>query len=306
MKLPASGVLSPGVAEALVVVGVYHEVLVVGLREPVHELLVPEGGHVNDYGGLLRSEVLPDLGVSLRVEVPEASLLQASSTDVAADVRLVEKSNAVESVDGDDPGIHPLPHGLSNLAVDGDSPVQVVPVGRVRVVHPVGLAPPAGVVVAVLRSRPGVQVNQSLQAELLHPGESPLEIEQGAGGVRHVHVGGGEGLPLLHVPVPVTHRDPHVADARQHQVLQVGLGDEAVPVSHHPLVVHRRVQLLCVGPLVHHLVLQLPHVDLLEEDRSDPRLEQQPTTKVDPSDEVIVTASSGPSMVTPSSSHGQS
>ena len=54
---------------------------------------------------------------------------------------------------------------------------------------------------------------------------------------------------------------------------------------------------LTVGPLVHHLVLQLPHIDLLEEDWSDPWLEQQPASQVDPPDEVIVTACLGSGVV---------
>ena len=90
-----------------------------------------------------------------------------------------------------------------------------------------------------------------------------------------------------------------MTDPRHHQLLQLGPSHEAAPVLDHSLLVnlnniqsrqpgsalhqrlHLTVQLLSVRPLVYNLVLEIPEIDLFEEDWSYPRLEQEPPTKVD-------------------------
>ena len=65
------------------------------------------------------------------------------------------------------------------------------------------LAPPPAVIVAILGAWPGVEVQQGLEAELLHPAQGPPEVVEGAQLALLLQVGGGEWLARLDVPVPV-------------------------------------------------------------------------------------------------------
>ena len=80
-----------------------------------------------------------------------------------------------------------------------------------------------------------------------------------------------------------------MADTRRHQVLQVSRSQETAPVSDHSLLVYLRLEFLSVGPLVNNLILQISNVDFFKEDWSYPRLQQEPATQVDSSDNAVIT-----------------
>ena len=147
----------------------------------------------------------PDSSVTLGVVILQASLLQQVETLISTDVRLVQQPEAIDGVERDQARVDPVPDGGGHLAVDADRPVQVVSVAQqVGGVHPVSPAPPPAVVVAVLRARGSVEVQDSLQSQLLQPGQASPEVVQGAPLALPVQVGGGERLVRLDVPVPVT------------------------------------------------------------------------------------------------------
>ena len=79
-----------------------------------------------------------------------------------------------------------------------------------------------------------------------------------------------------------------MADACCCQLLKVTLDNKSAPVSQHPVLIDHRVQKLSIGPLIHHLVLQISNIDRLEEHRGDPGLKQEPASKIDSSDYVII------------------
>ena len=47
-----------------------------------------------------------------------------------------------------------------------------------------------------------VQVHRGLEPVLVHPSESPAQVEEGAGRVGVVGVGGWEGLTIHNIPIP--------------------------------------------------------------------------------------------------------
>ena len=81
-----------------------------------------------------------------------------------------------------------------------------------------------------------------------------------------------------------------MADACCCQLLKVTLDHKSAPVSQHPVLVDHRVQQLSISPLVHHLVLEISNIDCFKEHRSYPGLKQEPATKIDSSDYVIITS----------------
>ena len=83
-----------------------------------------------------------------------------------------------------------------------------------------------------------------------------------------------------------------MADTSSNKLLHVALSDKGAPVSQHSVLVDHGVQQLRVGPLIHHLVLQLPNIDSLKEDWSNPWLQQQPAPKIDSSYDTIITSCS--------------
>ena len=80
-----------------------------------------------------------------------------------------------------------------------------------------------------------------------------------------------------------------MADACCCQLLKVTLDHKSAPVSQHPVLIDHGVQQLSIGPLVHHPVLQISNIDCLKEHWSDPWLEKKPTSKIDPSNDVVIT-----------------
>ena len=83
---------------------------------------------------------------------------------------------------------------------------------------------------------------------------------------------------------------PDMADACCCQLLKVTLDHKSAPVSQHPVLVDHRVQQLSIGPLVHHLVLEISNIDCLKEHWGDPGLKQEPASKIDSSDYSISTS----------------
>ena len=79
-----------------------------------------------------------------------------------------------------------------------------------------------------------------------------------------------------------------MTDACCCQLLKVTLDHKSAPVSQHSVAVDHRVQQLSIGPLVHHLVLQISNIDCLKEHWGDPGLKQEPASKIDSSDNVII------------------
>ena len=80
-----------------------------------------------------------------------------------------------------------------------------------------------------------------------------------------------------------------MTDACSHQLLKVTPHNKSAPVAQHSGFVYDRVQQLSIGPLVHHPVLQISNIDCLKEHWSDPWLEKKPTSKIDPSNDVVIT-----------------
>ena len=80
-----------------------------------------------------------------------------------------------------------------------------------------------------------------------------------------------------------------MADACCCQLLKVTLDHKSAPVSQHPVLIDHRVQKLSIGPLIHHLVLEVSNIDCLKEHRGDPGLKQEPASKIDSSDYSIST-----------------
>ena len=79
-----------------------------------------------------------------------------------------------------------------------------------------------------------------------------------------------------------------MADPSSGKFLKMTFGNKCAPVSNHSGMIDLRVQELSIGPLIHHLVLQISNIDRLEEHRGDPGLKQEPASKIDSSDYVII------------------
>ena len=81
-----------------------------------------------------------------------------------------------------------------------------------------------------------------------------------------------------------------MADTSSNKLLHVALSDEGAPVSQHSVLVDHGVQQLSIGPLIHHLVLEISNIDCFKEHWSDPGLKQEPASKIDSSDYSISTS----------------
>ena len=125
MKIPASPPLSPGIAKALIVVSINDKVLVLVSGEATIEESDVESSNINDHSCLLWCEVLPDSLVTQGIEVTQTGLQESATRLVTTDVGLIEQTNAIKCVNGHDPSIHPLPHGLGNLVIDPHCPLKV-------------------------------------------------------------------------------------------------------------------------------------------------------------------------------------
>ena len=80
-----------------------------------------------------------------------------------------------------------------------------------------------------------------------------------------------------------------MTDARSHQLLKVASLHESAPVPQHSGFVDNRVQQLSIGPLIHHLILQISNIDRFKEHRSDPWLEKEPSSKIYSSYDTVIT-----------------
>merc|ERR1711868_242585 len=150
MQVPAIVTLHPVIPEALIMMSVHYKVLKLVCREAAIEVSPGQGSHIHNYSCLLRCEVFPDGLITLRVKVSETSLLQGCATFIATNVRFIQKSDPIESVNGKNSSINPLSHCLSNLLIDTHSSVKVGSVLGVGIIHPVRLSPSAAIVIAIL------------------------------------------------------------------------------------------------------------------------------------------------------------
>ena len=94
-----------------------------------------------------------------------------------------------------------------------------------------------------------------------------------------------------------------MTDACSHQLLKVAPHNKSAPVAQHSGFVYDRVQQLSIGPLIHHLVLQISNIDCLKEHWGDPGLKQEPASKIDSSDYSISTSLKVKYVVPPVLSH---
>ena len=81
-----------------------------------------------------------------------------------------------------------------------------------------------------------------------------------------------------------------MTDACCSQLLKVASRHKSAPVTQHSVPVDNRVQQLSIGPLIHNLVLQISNIDCLEEHWGYPGLKKKPSSKINSSDNVIITA----------------
>ena len=80
-----------------------------------------------------------------------------------------------------------------------------------------------------------------------------------------------------------------MTDASCGQLLEVAFDHKSTPVTQHSILVDNRVQQLSIGPLIHHLVLQVSNIDCFKEHRSDPWLEKEPSSKIYSSYDTVIT-----------------
>ena len=80
-----------------------------------------------------------------------------------------------------------------------------------------------------------------------------------------------------------------MTDASGHQFLKMAPDNESAPVTQHSGFVHDRVQQLSIGPLVHHLVLQIANIDGFKEHWRDTGLKKKPTSEIYSSNDVVIT-----------------
>ena len=81
-----------------------------------------------------------------------------------------------------------------------------------------------------------------------------------------------------------------MTDACCSQLLKVASDHKSAPVTQHSVLVDNRVQQLSIGPLIHHLVLQISNIDCLKEHWGYPGLKKKPPSKINSPDNVIITA----------------
>ena len=81
-----------------------------------------------------------------------------------------------------------------------------------------------------------------------------------------------------------------MTDACCSQLLKVAPHYKGAPVTQHSVPVDIRLQQLSIGPLIHNLVLQISNIDCLKEHWGDPGLKKKPASKINSSDNVIITA----------------
>ena len=81
-----------------------------------------------------------------------------------------------------------------------------------------------------------------------------------------------------------------MTDASCGQLLEVAFDHKSAPVTQHSILVDNRVQQLSIGPLIHHLVLQISNIDCLKEHWGYPGLKKKPPSKINSPDNVIITA----------------